>query len=82
MYDMNRRLNKAENKLNLDKEQIVVRITTYGDKKGFDLSNLPEQWLTYPEALERAPKQNGVIVLHEDEEITARRKARLSNSGG
>ena len=42
---MNRRFKKAEKKLNLDRKQIVVVITSYEDKKGFDLSNPVGEWL-------------------------------------
>lgn len=73
MYDMNRRLKKAEKKLSLDnKTKKVVIIKTFGDKEGFDLSNPVGGWLTYPEALERSGEQIGLIVLSEGKEIAAR----------
>jgi hypothetical protein len=76
-----RRIKKAEEKLNIDREQIVMRIKTYGDKGGFDLSNPIEEWLTYTEALEKAPAQNGLVVLSEAAEIKARRAAAIENHG-
>ena len=82
MSDMNRRLKKVEKALNVGKEQIVVRITTYAkDKEKFDLSNPSKEWLTYPEAVEKSCEQNGLIVLYEDAEIEARKAAKLSNNG-
>ena len=81
MYDMSRRLQKAEKTLNLDSKQIVVRITTCEDKEGFDLTNPSKEWLTYPEAVEKSCEQNGLIVLHEYAEIEARKAAKLSNNG-
>lgn len=73
MRAISRRLNNIEKKLNLDQEQIVVVIKTYGNKEGLDLSNPAEQWLTYPEAVEKSCEQNGIIVLSESKEIAARK---------
>lgn len=81
MSNLDRRLKRDESKLNMDGEQIIVRISTEGNKKGFDLSNPAEEWLTYPEALESAPEQNGLVVLHEAAEIKARRTAASGNHG-
>ena len=73
MSDMNRRLKKAEKKLNVGREQIVVTIHDFHDEGEFDLSDPVEDWLTYPEALERAAEQNGIVVMSEAKEIAARR---------
>jgi len=72
---MNRRLSRAESRLNMGREQIIVTIHEFYDERLFDLPNPVEEWLTYPQALERAPEQNGIIVLHEAEETAARRAA-------
>jgi hypothetical protein len=75
MYDMNRRLKRAENRLNMGREQIIVTIHEFYGEHPFDLSNPVEEWVTYPQALEQAPELNGIIVLHEAGEIAARRAA-------
>ena len=63
-------MKKAEKRLNLDSEQIVVIINAVSDE-GFNLSNTVEEWLTYPSAIKS--QQNGIIVLSEYKEIAARR---------
>ena len=73
MSDMNRRLKRAESRLNMDREQVVVIIRDFHDEGEFDLSNPVDDWLTYAEALEKAPEQKGLIVLHEAAERQARR---------
>ena len=81
MSNLSRRMKKVEKKLNLDRERIVVRITSYEDKEGFDLSNPAEEWLTYPEAVKKALEMGNFIVLHEGAEIEARRAASLLKTG-
>ena len=71
MRDISRRLNNAEKKLNLGKEPLVVIIT---DLVPCEFPEPAEDWVTYPEAVEDAQKQNGVIVLSESKEILARKE--------
>ena len=73
MYDISRRINTVEKRLNLDKEQTIVIIRDHNGNESFGLSEPTEQWIIYPEAVENAQKQNGVIVLSESKEITARK---------
>ncbi|MHC4260534.1 MAG: hypothetical protein ACYSTF_09020 [Planctomycetota bacterium] len=70
------RLNNVEKKLNLDKKRVVVTINnTWGNEsKEFDWSYPSEQWLTYPEAVENAHSQGGLIVLDTTKEIAARKE--------
>ena len=75
MYDMNRRLKQVESRLNMNREQIVVIIHDFHDGAEFDLTGPVEEWLTYPEALQKAPEKNRSVVLHEAAEIEARRAA-------
>lgn len=81
MSNLDRRLKRAESKLNMDRKQIVVRIRDFHtqDRGQFDLSNPVEEWLTYREALASAAKLNGLVVLHEAAEIKARRIAATEN---
>ena len=81
MSNLERRLKRAESKLNMDREQIVVTIRDFHDEGEFDLSNPVEEWLTYPQAMEKAPEQNGIVVLHEAAEREARRAAASGKRG-
>ena len=74
MRDISRRINKVEKRLNLDKKQIIVIIKDHYGNESFGLSEPVEQWLTYPEAIEDAQEQNGIIVLSESKEILARKE--------
>ena len=73
MSDLDRRLKRAESRLNTDREPVVVVIRDFHDDAEFDLSNPAEDWLTYTQALGKAPEQNGLVVLHEAAERTASR---------
>ena len=71
MSDIRRRLQRAESTLNLANERIVVIIRQHGEE--FSLPGTVKEWLTYPEAVAKAPDQNGIIVLSELKEMAARR---------
>jgi hypothetical protein len=74
MNDIRRRLNEAKKRLNIGKEQTVVIIKSYGVREDVELPERAEEWLTYPEAVEKSHTQNRIIVLVEREEIAALEK--------
>lgn len=83
MLNLERRLKRAESRLNMDREPVVVKIRDFHvqDHGQFDLSNPVERWLTYRQAVEKAHEQNGLIVLYEAGEIAARRARAGRNHG-